>query len=250
MEKVLTGGNMNTVIRSGGTVRRPSGPWTPTVHGVLEHVASRGVDWVPRAYGLDERGRELLDFLPGEVPSYPMPGWVWADSFLVSAARHLRVFHDATADIASRAGVWQVPAHPPVEVICHNDFAPYNFVCTDHEFAGVIDFDTMSPGSRIWDVCYLAYRLCPLTSPENPDGRPGNSEEEQDRRLALLLSAYDAQCTPAQVITAAIERLHDLANYSQARAQSHGQPELSEHAALYKADAAYLAKRSFRPSER
>lgn len=34
---------------------------------------------------------------------------------------------------------------------------------------GVIDFDTASPGPRIWDMAYPAYRSIPLTSPDNPD---------------------------------------------------------------------------------
>jgi hypothetical protein len=42
-EIVLTGGNMTPVVRVGDTVRRSAGPWTPTIHALLRHVANPGV---------------------------------------------------------------------------------------------------------------------------------------------------------------------------------------------------------------
>jgi aminoglycoside phosphotransferase (APT) family kinase protein len=39
----LAGGTMSRVQRAGDTVRRGVGPWTPTVHRLLEHVRARGV---------------------------------------------------------------------------------------------------------------------------------------------------------------------------------------------------------------
>ena len=70
---------------------------------------------------------------------------------------------------ASRASVWQWPGHEPVEVICHNDFCPYNLLFEGTELTGVIDFDLASPGPRAWDLGQTAYRFVPLTDPENPD---------------------------------------------------------------------------------
>jgi hypothetical protein len=67
-EEWLTGGNMNAVQRIGETVHRRSGPWTPTIHRLLDHLHSNGIDWVPRALGFDDDGREVLSFLPGVVP--------------------------------------------------------------------------------------------------------------------------------------------------------------------------------------
>ena len=34
-EVVLCGGNMTPVVRVGDTVRRATGPWTPTIHALL-----------------------------------------------------------------------------------------------------------------------------------------------------------------------------------------------------------------------
>ncbi|WP_405562988.1 hypothetical protein [Streptomyces phaeochromogenes] len=37
-EEPLTGGGVNHVVRSGQTVRRPTGPWSPTIHARLGHL--------------------------------------------------------------------------------------------------------------------------------------------------------------------------------------------------------------------
>ena len=37
-----------------------------------------------------------------------------------------------------------------------------DLIVNDGDISGVIDFDMASPGSRIWDISYLAYRLVPF----------------------------------------------------------------------------------------
>ena len=64
----LEGGNVGGAVRIGATVRRPVGPWSPAVHALLEHLNGTGLIGVPRVHGHDARGREILDFLAGEVP--------------------------------------------------------------------------------------------------------------------------------------------------------------------------------------
>lgn len=248
MDEELTGGNMNIIVRIGDTVRRPSGPWTKNIHALLEHVRHRGVTWVPRAHGMDDQGREVLDFLPGEVPTYPLPSWVWGEDLLVASARAMRQFHDATVDFVPPSSVWRFPSHGKPEVICHNDFAPYNFVCRNGEFVGLIDFDTASPGSRLWDLAYLAYRLVPLASPDNVDAWGGEFHGNKDRRFELLLQAYDGKFTSEDIIRVAVDRLMDLARFSDSHAIAHDKPELAEHAAIYRNDAAYLRSLLVPPS--
>ena len=65
-EHPLAGGNVGGAVRVGDTVRRASGPWTPAVHALLHHLADR-LPGVPRELGIDERGREVLSYLPGRV---------------------------------------------------------------------------------------------------------------------------------------------------------------------------------------
>jgi hypothetical protein len=70
----LAGGNVSDgVVRVGDTVRRPAGPWTPAVHALLAHLHEVGFHAAPRPLGLDERGREVLEFVPGAT--------VWPDRF-------------------------------------------------------------------------------------------------------------------------------------------------------------------------
>jgi len=235
----LTGGNMNAVQRIGDTVHRQAGPWTPTIHRLLDHLHSRGIDWVPRPIGIDGGGREVLSFLPGLVPNYPLPPWVWDDHVLVATVEHLRAFHDATPGFTgSDDDVWQLAAHEPREVVCHNDFAPYNMVFDEHHrLTGVIDCDTASPGPRVWDLAYLAYRLVPLTGPTNTD-TPAVDAADRRRRLDRLTATYGKGISAADIVTTAIDRLLDLAVFSEARASTN--PDLAVHAQLYRDDAAWL----------
>ena len=197
---------------------------------------------MPEPLGIDARGREILVYLPGEVPRYPMPAWIWDDAVLVAATALLRRFHDATSGFRPAAPRWRLEAHEPAEVVCHNDFAPYNLVFHGRTLAGAIDFDTASPGPRIRDLAYLAYRLVPLTAPGNPDA-PATAEAERDRRLALLCATYGAPADAAAVAATVPDRLDALRALTLARARDGGPPELAAHAALYAADAAYARAR-------
>lgn len=138
----LDGGNSNVVQRVGDQVRRTSGPWTPTIHTLLAALRDAGIREVPQPFGIDDEGRELLSFIPGTVANYPLPDWVWSDSILIEASSLLRRMHDATLDVGFDDAIWQTQSHEPQQVICHNDFAPYNMVFEQSRLVGVIDFDT------------------------------------------------------------------------------------------------------------
>ena len=72
-EQPLPGGNAGGAVLAGGTVRRPAGPWTPAVHALLRHLEARGFAGAPRVLGLDEQGREILTYLPGETVGTARP---------------------------------------------------------------------------------------------------------------------------------------------------------------------------------
>lgn len=63
----LAGGfaNAGSVVRVGDTVRRPTGAHTIAVHQLLAHLEKVGFEGAPRAHGFDERGREVLEWIPG-----------------------------------------------------------------------------------------------------------------------------------------------------------------------------------------
>jgi hypothetical protein len=210
-ERVLAGGNMTAVVRAGDTVRRAAGPWTPTIHAFMRHLRASGFTMVPKPLGTDDRGREIISFLPGIPATYPLPDFAWSDATLTAVAESLRAFHDASLGfVAPQDGHWQWPAHEPVEVVCHNDFAPYNLMFEDGRLTGVIDLDLASPGPRVWDMAYAAYRFVPLTDPANPDA-PFPGVDGQARRLKAFCAAYaDPGIEPSDVLASAAAKLREL----------------------------------------
>jgi hypothetical protein len=232
----LSGGNMSAVVRVGDTVTRTAGAWTPTIHDYLRQLVAAGIDWVPRVIGM-KGDREVLSFVEGDVPLYPLPSWVWTDEALADAARHLRQLHDASVGFNPSGAVWQLAAHEPREVICHNDFAPHNLAFAAGHIVGAIDFDTSSPGPRVWDLSYLATRMVPLSA-DHSDGSP--DEQQNHRRIQLMLDAYGSDLSWVDVVRVAIIRLRDLAAFSFAKAEELGKPNLRDDAELYERDAIYL----------
>lgn len=253
-DEVLTGGGSSAVSRRGNAVHRSAGPWTPTVHRLLEHLHARGVTFLPRPLGWDEQGREVLTHLPGTVPSYPMPAQVWSPAVLATVGRWLADVHAASRSFlaaprgAGQEGdepVWQQPVREPAEVVCLNDVAPYNAVFDDDGgLTGWIDVDTAAPGPRAWDLAHAAYRFVPLSGVDgHGSGAPDTTR--QRRRLAALCQAYatagdEVVVTPADVLAALGPRLEALADDAAAR-HAAGAAHLEGHAEHYRAEAAWLA---------
>jgi Ser/Thr protein kinase RdoA (MazF antagonist) len=196
-EQPLDGGNISQVVRIGDTVHRQVNHWSHAVHGLLRHLERQGFDGSPRFIGIDERGREILTYIPGEVGAYPLPPYMWSDATLTDAGRMLRRLHDATVTYAPPNAPWQFVYPEPSlhEVICHNDIAPYNAVFVDGRLHAFIDFDNAGPGPRIWDVAYAAYTFVPLAGfTPLPDGSttpylPTHAAERL-RRVRLFCEAY------------------------------------------------------------
>lgn len=168
----VTGG----VVRVGQTVRRPRGSNAAFVEALLRHLDRVGFGSAPRYLGVDERGRDAFTYIEGSVPS-DCRSIVWRDDQLRGVASLLRAFHDATegSELAADA-----------EVVCHNDFGPWNLVWRDDLPIGIIDFDNAAPGSRQADLGYAAWKALNL-------GLIDPSVAEQRRRLELFVAAYGAE---------------------------------------------------------
>src|SRR5215203_534988 len=89
-------GTLSTLTKVGNTVRRSTGPWTPAVHALLRHLERAGFDGAPRVLGVDDRGREVLTYIPGEVPRTASPE-VATDRALSEVGLLLRRYHEAVS---------------------------------------------------------------------------------------------------------------------------------------------------------
>lgn len=143
-------------------VHRPSGAWTPAVHGLLEFLAERGLEGVPKVLGYDDEGREVLSFLPGRTldPETEQP----SIEALGKAAAWLGRFHDLVREYRPGMVEWRQGAQRLTvnEIICHNDPGVYNWVVVDNGFAGMIDWDRAGPGRPIDDLAFLCWSGVPL----------------------------------------------------------------------------------------
>ncbi|WP_431523288.1 phosphotransferase [Paenibacillus amylolyticus] len=199
-EEVLTGGNVNQVVRIGETVRRHAKP-NPYVVELLLHLEKVGYNHAPRYLGIDEQGREILSYLEGIVPGNDYPDleeYMWSDESLIEVAKLLRSYHDATVGFTTTSvSTNRYPGITEDEVVCHNDFAPYNVVYKDGRPQGIIDFDMAGPGPRMWDIAYVLYTSVPLAdfSPEmNGAGVMTYASEPhgaiRKNRIALFMTNY------------------------------------------------------------
>lgn len=192
----LAGGNVGGgAIRVGATVRRRTGPWTPAVHELLEFLATTPLAAVPRVHGVDPAGREILDFLEGEVIDVDTE--VLDDNRLVAVGRWLRRFHDAVAAHRPGSRRWYF-GHldlRPDEVICHNDVAPYNMAFDGEALVGVFDWEMAGPGQPVDDLAFFVWNGLPLFRP-TPDRGPADDA----RRLLLLTGAYGDPAVDAPML--------------------------------------------------
>jgi hypothetical protein len=175
----LLGGNVAGAVRVGRTVRRPTGPWTPAVHRLLAHLADAALPAVPRVLGTDERGREVLTFLPGRVVD--VDAELLTDAQLAGLAAWARQLHDTVAGLRIE-GPWRFFGVAGPTVLAHNDLAPYNACFAGNRLAGVFDWDLAGPSTPLLELAHLAWSSVPLFRPVEG--------EDAARRLRLVASSY------------------------------------------------------------
>ncbi len=208
------------VVRVGATVRRPHQPQSLAVAAYLDHLHRTGFGAAPRYLGRDAQGRDVLDFLDGDVAGDPPSAAFAGDDLLASVAVLLRRLHDASAgfraaeEFAAPPGtVWGrdlvavdtgVP-DPVWELVSHTDVTPQNVVVWDGSAAGFVDFDLAGPTTRLLDAWNTAMWWVPLRPPG--DVGPDWADLDRPYRLRVFADAYGLdRAQRAALVPLGIER--------------------------------------------
>lgn len=242
VEIPLLGGTANRgqVHRVGDTVRRPLPSSAPGVHALLRYLEDAGFEGAPRMLGVDEQGREVLSYVPGDAVIAPAPRWGLTDAALRSVGELLRRFHDAAAGFDPAPYPW--PHRPPAPHgsggMLHNDPNLDNVVFRDGRAVALIDFDLAAPGAPLWDIAATARLWAPLRSPSDiADGR-------RDRAMArarILVDAYGLDEAGRVGLVDAVRASHDWMCGVVADGAAHG---IAGFAAYWGPDAAARARRT------
>jgi 8-oxo-dGTP diphosphatase len=215
----LPGGNVGGAVRIGATVRRPTGPWTPAVHALLTHLHATGLRAVPRVHGIDVRGREVLEFLPGEVIDVDTD--VLSDARLADLGRWTHELHDAQRGF-EHPGPWRFDSPGRHLLIAHNDLGAYNVAFAGDRVAGVFDWDVAAPGTVLFELAQIAWSTVPLFRPV--------ADDLVARRLGVLATAYDGP-TAVEILAAVPDRVRSVVAGLRAGIDA-GDPSLQRLAAL------------------
>jgi Ser/Thr protein kinase RdoA (MazF antagonist) len=190
----LAGGNASgAVVRVGSTVRKPWTESSESVHAFMEAVRAQGVD-VPAPLGRDERGRQVIEFVPGQLAMH-------RNLTLVELRRVgaiVRAIHEASADfVPARDAVWEtaIPA-PSAEFVCHNDLAPWNLIVGDRWV--FIDWDAAAPSTRLWDLAYAAQAFALSDVDRSPEDAAGD--------LAAFVDGYRADAALRDALPTVMHR--------------------------------------------
>lgn len=238
----LKGGRAGKISKVKDQVCRPANLWTPTVHRFLKFLNDNGANFIPILHGIEDE-KEFVSFIKGDVYNDPLPKIFKEDAMIVSAAKLLSKFHKLSElyigniDTHSR---WMLNPVHPIEVICHGDFAPYNTVIVDEKSTAMIDFDTIHPGPKIWDVSYASYRWVSFID---------QGEEEFDenmRKIRLFLNTYGMLDKKKDLLMTLIERLQSLMGFMKSEAMA-GNKDFQKniedgHLQKYTDDIDYLKK--------
>lgn len=201
--EILAGGNASeSVVRVGGTVRKPWLENSAAVQDYLYALKKVGVD-VPRPLGKDQEGRHVTEYVEGVLAMDRLP---LGQYDLSRVGRLIRQIHDASEgfQLPDTTG-WNVllPVENP-NLMCHNDLAPWNLIMGERWV--FIDWDAAGPSTRLWDLAYAAQSFGMLV-----EGQPLH---EAAARLSAVVDGYGADETLRAALPEALGKrtmaMHDL----------------------------------------
>lgn len=166
--------------------------------------------------GIDEDGRERLEFIEGEVPAPPYSEWSQSDAALASIAGLLRGLHDAGRGFDPEGLMWPDTLADPAggTLVCHNDVELSNVVFRGGVAVALLDFEFAAPGRPTYDLAQLS-RVCVPIEDEFDQDRLGWYPADRRARLRLVADAYgldrDGRAELLMAMDDAIDRIEAAA---------------------------------------
>lgn len=189
-----------------GTVRRQAGPWTPTVHALLQHLESTGFAGSQRVIGTgyDERGRDVVSYIPGEF----VDPHAWSDEGIWQVGRLLRDLHRATATFRPPSGAiwhpWPFHSDVPDAIISHRDAGPWNIVARDGLPVAFIDWPTAGPTERMDEIAATAWLNAQLHDDDIGDLQRLPDPPARAAQLRLFCDGYGLVAAGRAVLVSAM----------------------------------------------
>jgi len=169
----FTSGESNQkVVKVGDTVRKEPSENSELVREVMAVLSNNNFQYSPKYLGIDQKGREIMTYIEGEQMNHTE---ITVD-LMKQTLKVLKQFHNifSTSDLSQDQ-----------ETVLHTDYAPWNLIVKEGKLVGVIDFDKVIPGKRIYDVAYICWNLLDIGSKNS-----NFTEEEILKYLPILINAY------------------------------------------------------------
>jgi thiamine kinase-like enzyme len=171
-EVLLTGGRVTAeVVRKGNLIYRSMCKNSFFVHQVLRFLEKNEVACAPKYWGIDEKNREMLDYIDGTVPDNL---GMFSTKQCCQAVQIIKRLH---------ACLHQFPQCPEGLTVCHNDLSPCNFVFRDEHPIAVIDWDAAAFGHPLDDLAYAVWMWLDI-------GNEAYSNTFIKARMEAMLDAY------------------------------------------------------------
>ncbi len=208
----LVGGYQTDVRRLGDRLLSPSHDATDHIHRLLGPLHSVSFEGAPRSFGRDNLGRQVVEYLEGEVANGIPPAYVWSDQTLVAVAGLIRSYHDSVTSFSVPSGWAPVVGREELpalrfdeELICHNDLAPWNTVFRAEYPVAFIDWDSAAPGTRSWDVAFALWHWAPLYPAHRRAEVGAAMVSDLPSRVRTFLGAYGFPVQP-EWVTVVLQR--------------------------------------------
>lgn len=247
MVEKLVGGRFSEAVRDGDSVLRRRGG--PNSAALLDHLADRGFALSPRHLGsVDDR--DVLTYIPGTSGWPPFTSEIRSVEALVSVSRAIRAMHDATVGfVPPEPDTWHrmdVAAPTRIDCVGHHDLSPWNFVFDGTTVVGIVDWDTIGPSNRTWDLSFAAYQFVPLYPPAALPVFGWPAEPDRRERFRVFAEAYGPEMKPAALLDLAVVRLASLTAHMDEQVRA-GNPAYEvmgreHHADGLRASVAYLCE--------